>query len=352
LCVIVLRDFDDSLAYWIHGCERDCSGRYSAGKRRSFGLFGYRSVADLGSGQENSLAPFTLHVANVQGYEGITGIVVAGVFTATALSGFEASAPLGEEAKDPRRSIGSGAVLSLCIVGLVLLVTTYAAVVTLGSTTFFTFGESLERGNPWVPLAQRVWPTGSVVIFLVALSSSLGAQNAMANAASRTWYAMGRIGLLPGELAKTHPRWRSPYMAVIAHFCLTLCVGGLVAWRFGPLNGSYLLMTVASSITFGVYILINISCTVFFWRERKDEFRWIRHGATLATGVVLLIPILMAALGTGGSILRFISPLPYPLNLTGRVLLAWFSIGMLYLLYLVWRCPERLRDLARIFDEE
>jgi amino acid transporter len=307
----------------------------------------------IAAGSNNTFAPFTLSLANVKGYEGLPGIIAATVFTTIALSGFEASAPLAEEAKDPTRSIGSGAILSCAVVALLLVVTSYAAVVMRGPTTFASFGASLEQGNPWVPLSQRVWgPSGSVLIFLVALISALGAQNAMTSAASRTWYAMARIGLLPVQLAKTHPTWKSPHAAVIAQFVTTLCVGALAGWRFGPVNGAYLLMTVGSSIFFGVYILINLSCTVYFWRERQEEFRWLRHGVIPITGAVLLIPTLMAATGTGSSVLKFVSPLPYPLSLTGRSLLVWFGIGVLYLLYLTQRRPERLRDMARIFSDE
>jgi amino acid transporter len=306
----------------------------------------------LAAGRNNTLVPFRLSAANVTGYEGIAGIIAAAVFTTTALAGFEACAPLAEEARDPRRSIRSGAVLSCAIVALVVVVSSYSAVVTLGATTFATFGASLERGNPWVSLAERVWGAGSIAVFLAALSSSLAAQNATAIAASRTWYAMARIGLLPRQLANTHPTWKSPHVAAIAQFFLTLCVGALVAWYFGPVNGSYLLMAVGSSITFGVYVLINVSCTVYFWREKRDEFRWLCHGAIPLLGAVLLIPILMAATGTGRSVLSFVSPLPYPLNLAGEILLVWFAIGAFYLVYLARRRPERLRDTARIFSEE
>jgi amino acid transporter len=304
------------------------------------------------AGRNNTLQPFTLSAANVTGYEGFAGIIAAAVFTTTALSGFEASAPFAEEAKDPTRSIQAGALLSCAIIGLVVVLSSYSAVVMQGPMTFATFGASLERGNPWVPLAQRVWGAGSAAILLVALSSGLGSQNAMANASSRTWYAMARIGLLPAKLAKTHPKWKSPHAAVIAQFGLTLVVGGLAGWSFGPVNGSYLLVTLCASITFGVYIVINVSCAVYFWRQRRDEFHWIHHGVVPLTGAVLLIPILLAATGTGRSVLRFVSPLPYPLNLAGAVLLAWFGIGMLYLLYLAQRRPESLRDMATIFIEE
>ena len=44
-------------------------------------------------------------------------------------------------------------------------------------------------------------------------------------------------------------------------------------------------------------------------------------------------------------------PLPYPINLTGPILLAWYSIGLIYLVWLTRRFPERLLLTAHIFGD-
>jgi amino acid transporter len=306
----------------------------------------------LAAGKNNTLAPFTMSVANVKGYEGMAGIIAAAVFTTSALSGFEASAPLAEEAKDPTVSIRLGALFSCVIVTLVLVATSYGAIVTNGPNNFATFGPSLQNGNPWIPVVERVWGAGSAGVLVITVISAFASQNAIATAASRTWFAMARIGVLPLKLANTHPTWKSPHIAVIAEFVLTLVLGSVAALCFGPLDAAYLLGTVGFSIMFGIYILINISCAMYFWRERRNEFRWLRHGAIPIMGAALLIPILMAATGTGTSALKFVSPLPYPLNLTGTILAVWFGIGLAYLLYLAQQRPKRLQDMTQIFIGE
>lgn len=306
----------------------------------------------IASGRNNTLLPFTIRAANAKGFEGLPGIIAAAVFTTTALSGFEACAPFAEEAKDPLRSIRLGALISCAVVGILVVGSTYSAVAFLGPTHILGFGAALEQGNPWVALARSVWGPGAVAIFIVAVISTIGTQNAMANAATRTWYAMARIGLLPRSLGKTHPIWRSPHIAISMQAVLTLGAGAAVSWLFGPVNGSYLLMTVASCVTIGVYILTNISCAAYYWREKRAEFHYLRHGIIPLVGTLLLFPILLAATGTPVSILSFVSPLPYPLNLAGAILLVWFGIGIVYLIYLARRHPERLRDTGRIFIEE
>jgi amino acid transporter len=305
----------------------------------------------VAAGQVNTAAPFSLTLANVNGYQGVSGIIVAAVFTVQAFVGFEAAAPLAEEAVEPKRTIMRATLFACIGVGLFYVLATYAAVVFRGPGDFSTFGASLDQGNPWIGLAQRVWGAGWTVVFLAVLSSNFGAQNAFSNAASRTWYAMARIRLLPRALERTHPRWRSPHIAVFAQFVFTLLAGGAVGLLFGPVDGSVLLATMCTAIPLAVYILINISCMAYYWRYKRDEFNWLLHGVIPIAGAVLLVPILMAALGVGGSLLRFIAPLPHPISLSGPVLLAWYSAGLVYLMYLRRRFPERLQRTGEIFGE-
>jgi len=306
----------------------------------------------VAAGTGNTAAPFSLALANVNGYQGVSGIIVAAVFTVQAFVGFEAAAPLAEEAREPRRTIMLATLFACIGLGLFYVLVTYAAIVLRGPGDFSTFGASLDQGNPWIGLAQRVWGAGWIVVFLAVLSSNFGAQNAFANAASRTWYAMARIRLLPRGLERTHPRWRSPHIAVFVQFVFTLVAGGAVGLLFGPVDGSVLLATLCTAIPLAVYILINISCVAYYWRHRRDEFNWLLHGFIPITGAVLLVPILMTALGVGGSLLRFVAPLPHPISLTGPILVVWYSGGLIYLAYLRRHFPERLQRTSEIFGEQ
>jgi amino acid transporter len=306
----------------------------------------------LAAGKGNTAQPFTLRFANVKGYEGMAGVLAAAVFTVQAFVGFEAAAPLAEEAKDSKRTILVATLFACTITGALYLLTTYAAVVFRGPASFSSFGATLEQGNPWITLTQRVWGVGWMLIFLAGVSSNVGAQNAFSTAASRTLYAMARIRLFPSALESTHPRWRSPDKALIAQFVFTVVVGGIAALAFGPVDASILLATLCTVVPLAVYILINISCCAYYWREKRDEFRWLLHGFLPLSGAAVMIPILFTALGAGGSFLKFVTPLPWPISLTGPILIGWYSIGTVYLLWLARRFPQRLQLTTQIFSEK
>jgi hypothetical protein len=64
------------------------------------------------------------------------------------------------------------------------------------------------------------------------------------------------------------------------------------------------------------------------------------------------LPAFLVAIGIGGSLFDFVGKLGYPFNVVGPVVGIVYLIGVVYLIYLVGRAPERLRDTAKVFIEE
>src|SRR5207245_10159904 len=108
------------------------------------------------AGSSSTLSVFSPNVGHSSGL----GSVFAGmVYAVLAFIGFEAAAPLGEEAKNPRRTIPQAVVLSCVLIGLFYLVCYYAATVYFGPNQmadqkngFFGF----NGGDPWDGLAATV----------------------------------------------------------------------------------------------------------------------------------------------------------------------------------------------------
>lgn len=312
-----------------------------------FAVLGVWLIVEAGGA--NDLAVFGTGSADVPGFTGFSGVFAASVFTILAFIGFEAAAPLAEEARDPRRTIRQAVVGSAVLIGLFYVLTTYGAAVFFGADRMAEF-QAAGEGNPWDFMARQVWGAGWVLVFLAIVNSAIANSNAGANAATRTWFAMGRIRLLPAMLAQVHPRYRSPHVAVTVQFVIGLVLPLWLGFQFDPITAFSFLATVLVIVVVLIYIVVNLSCIAYYWRFQRDEANIVMHGIIPALGILAFIPAFLA--GAGIEAFDFISPLPHPLNLSGIVAGAWMALGVAYLLYLYARDPQRVRDTGRIFVEE
>ncbi len=272
------------------------------------------------AGNANTLAVFGTGQATVEGFTGFSGIAAASIYTILAFIGFEAAAPLAEEAKDPRRTIRQAVIYSAPGIGVFYVITTYAATVFFGPDKMAGFAK-FGNGNPWDGLARQVWGVGWVVVFLAIANSAIANANVAANATTRTWYAMGRIRLLPSGFARVHPTRRSPYVAVTAQFVFALVVSLWLGKQYGPLTAFALIATIDTAIIITIYILVNLACMLFYARQRRSEFNLLLHGVVPVLGILAFVPAFFTALGIGKSVFKFVSALPYPISLT--VLEVW-----------------------------
>ncbi|HLY65914.1 MAG TPA: APC family permease, partial [Chloroflexota bacterium] len=129
------------------------------------------------AGGHNTFNVFTLHYATIKGYKGFSGIAAGSIYTVLAFIGFEASAPLAEEARNPRRTIQVAVVASCLVIGVFYVLTTYAGDVFFGPDKFVSFG-GLGGGSPWIQLGRDAWGLGWVIVFLAILNSTFANANA------------------------------------------------------------------------------------------------------------------------------------------------------------------------------
>lgn len=140
-----------------------------------------------------------------------------------------------------------------------------------------------------------------------------------------------RIRLLPAAFERTSPRYESPVLGIVVQTLATVVIALPLALGYGPVIAFELLATILTAVMLCIYIVINISTIGYYLRKARDEFNLLLHLVLPAIGAVILIPVLAAAVGVGSSVLKFVSPLPYPISYAGLVVGIWFLIGLFYL---------------------
>ena len=211
-----------------------------------------------------------------------------------AFAGYARIATLGEEVREPRRTIPRAIVAALALAGGVYLVVAVVALATTGPD---------RLGSASDPLSEVVRAAGvgglAPVVRVGAALASLGALLALIAGIGRTSLAMARHGDLPSWLSAVHPRTRVPHhaevamCAVVAVLVLSVDLRGVIAF--------------SSLGVLSYYAIANASA----FTQTGPDRRWPR-----ALNVLGLVGCLV-----------LVFTLPWPAVLVGVVVLAFGLAG-------------------------
>ncbi|WP_020097055.1 amino acid permease [Microbacterium sp. 11MF] len=222
---------------------------------------------------------------------GPLGILQAAGLLFFAFAGYARIATLGEEVRDPARTIPRAIVLAFCGALVVYAVIGVAALRVLGP-------DGLAAATaPLVDVVRAAgWDAAAPIVRVGAAAASLGALLALIAGIGRTSFAMAREGDLPRLLAAVDPRWHVPRNAEIAVVAVVVAIVLL-----GDVRGAI------GFSSFGVltyYLVANIAA----FRQRGGARRYPRilqvlGGAGCVALVVTLpwpsVPVGIAVLVVG-----------------------------------------------------
>jgi amino acid transporter len=264
------------------------------------------------------------------------------VFSIFAFSGWESTGPLAEESKNPRRNVPIGLVASVLILMVYFIFVTWGYLVGFGVDQVSKI--SFDIPFPVATLAQRVWGGAWVLLLFALLNSAIAVSIACFNGGTRTWYGMGRSGVLPGALGKVDAKRRTPDNAIHLQVVVNALAFVLVL-IFGAENTFF---SWANMITLGLitmYFLANIGVVVYYLTEARSRFNPLLH---------VVVPVIASAAGVVVVWKSYFSPFQH----TGPVFWGLMSfivlvvITLLALLMLRSRGQEEwLRKAQLVFEE-
>jgi amino acid transporter len=273
-----------------------------------------------GSGGTN-FAPFNLANAPAN------GLYLAVVFSILTFSGFESVAPLAEESRSPRRILPRAIMLSIVIMGIFFLLTSWAIVAGWG--THRIGGLATSAQNPILVVAERVWGIGWVLVMFAIFNSALAVAIACTNASTRVFFAMGRVGVLPKWLARVHHK--VPVNAVTLQTIITFAYGLGIGFWIGADQEFYF---TGVAITLGLIFIYgagNIGVISYYLREARDSFNiWLN--------AIFPIACTIALIWVG---YKSVVPLPAaPVKYAPFVVAGWLVAGLV----LMWALSRRGRE--------
>jgi amino acid transporter len=192
--------------------------------------------------------------------------------------GFEAVPNYAEESRDPARIVPRATMISVIGLGIGYVITSLAFVSAFSGETLVKTAQ--DPAGPFFIAMRSFGSHGLATIMQVLiLTGSFACAMAFHNVAMRYFYAMGREGILPRALGRTHPTHRSPYIASFAQTGFALVV--VLAWGIGAGFGfkdasptAYVRIYTMMAVQGVVWILaIQATCAlaVIMWHRRHKH---------------------------------------------------------------------------------
>lgn len=204
--------------------------------------------------------------------------------------GYEWVAPLAEETTD-YRLIGRGMMWAIG-----LLSVTYALFVTAMYTGLTQ--EQLAGGTPipHIVFGNNLFGTAGTVTFIgMSILASVTSFNSGLLNTSRFSYAMGRDNVLPRIFSRLHPKYATPWVAIL--FLGALAVAISLATL---MTGKYLfLILMAAALECFIYVVVAL-CVIRLRKKQPDTERayTIPLGYTVPVLVIVVFTVLMIGIFT------------------------------------------------------
>ncbi len=267
-------------------------------------------------------AQWSLHGAT------LSSLSLGSVVAIFSLLGFESATSLGEEAKDPLRTIPRAVLASVIIAGIFFVVVMYAEVLGLrGAST------SLDKlVTPLDALSDSVGaPFMKIPIDIGAVLCSLSITTAALNGSGRALMMMGRNGLLPRRLARTHPQFETPHIAL-----------GTIAGVLVVVGSAALLLGRSASDAFSdTSTLCSYGFVIVYGAIAAGASLYLRRRGELGIGnvVVSVVAVLLLLVPAVGSVYPVAPP---PGNWYPYAFLLYVACGV----GLLWRRRAAVTDVT------
>lgn len=230
--------------------------------------------------------PFHAIGGSPGGFAGLGGLTFG--LAVFAYVGWENSAPLAEESRDPRRTIPRTVVLSIGVVMVVFFLAAYALVVGFAGWQGSAkgIGGIGSLASPYLTLTSHYAPWLHLLMFLIGVTSSLGCFLAAALPGSRYIFHGARAGLLPGVLSRVSGRTGVPYASIILYVSLNVLTTVILDLI---LHDPVSIATYEAGIsTVPLLIIYGATCVLlpfFVWRVDRSRFSVLRHALFPLIGV-------------------------------------------------------------------
>lgn len=195
-----------------------------------------------------------------------------------AFAGFEnTTAPAGEF-KNPRKDLPWALLLHIALISALYFVIQWVALAMLDNAA--------ASETPLADAARLAGPFFGLLLTVGATLSILGTQSNTILIGPRYLYALARDGYGPRALARLHPSYRTPHLAIVLQVALALPLA---------LSGTFVELATLSVVARLATYFGTIAAVPVLRRCRPSERAWEIPGGLLVPAMAALVTIALAA---------------------------------------------------------
>jgi amino acid transporter len=234
-------------------------------------------------------------------HRGFSGLSLGFPLAIYLFVGWENSAALAEEHRDPRRGVTRAVFSSIAVVGALYVFLSYATVVGFDNNAAALTSASV----PFLTAAGGVSSGLLFVAYLAGFTSICSCLIAATNSQARIIFNSGREGLLPPVVARLTRTRRTPWVAFLVYLVLALGLCYVFGWNTPPVVFFGEIATLGTILIALTYLVANLALPVYYRRFERQSFSVVKH---------LVLPLLGAA-AIGYPLYELVKPgQPAPFN--------------------------------------
>jgi amino acid transporter len=255
-------------------------------------------------------------------HNGFSGLSLGFPLAVYLFVGWENSAAMAEESRDPRAGIARAVFSSIILVGIVYVFLSFATVIGFDSNEKALTAASV----PFITAAGGVASFLAFLAYIAGFTSVTSSLISATNSQARIIFSSGREGLLPSVTARLTEKGRTPWVAFVIFLGLALGLTYVFGWNTPPVMFFGEIATLGTILIALTYLVANLALPVYFRRFHPERFSPVLH---------LLLPLLGAA-AIAYPLYELVKPgqpapfSHYPLIALGVVVVALVYGGIMY----------------------
>ncbi len=233
---------------------------------------------------------------------GTTNIALAFLLVMFTYSGWNAASYLAEEIRNPGRNVPRALALGTGVVVLLYLGINFLYLFALPVEEIVRLASSGQTQVGSLAAERLLGPTAATLLGGLAVVILLSSLSAMTVAGPRVYYAMARDGVFFRSAAAVHPRFHTPWIAIIAQ---TVWAGLLVLvnWSDASAPGGYSPVDLPGYTGFAVLLFSGFAVSAVFvlrWKYPCEPRPFRAWGYPIAPAIFTLASLAITAFAIGG----------------------------------------------------